>query len=303
MINFILIIVCISLGFLVKYRRLVPTDAHKGINSWIINIALPAVSFKYLPKVTWTTDMVFPILAMFILAFGAFIYIYLYQKIKGYSIRTACSLWLAAGFANTSFIGFPLVSAYFGEPALSIAVICDQTMFLILSTFGVIYSIKASTPGTGGIDWRFIMWRLLKFPPFMACITALLIGLFAVDITMVEPLFDKLAATLGPLALFSIGLQLSFKGWQKKISQISVVVFYKLAVGPALVLFIAYLISRNSEIARITVFETAMPTLVTSGILAEQFKLKASLVNLVIGVSILLGFATTGVWYLILSYL
>lgn len=301
MVNFILIVFCIAIGLLLKTKKLVPNDAHKGINSWIINIALPAVSFKYLPKVVWTTDMILPITGMLLLSVGALIYVLIYQRIHGYTTKTTCSLWLAAGFANTSFIGFPLVSAYFGEASLSIAIICDQTMFLILSTLGVIYSIKASTPGKSSIDWGFVLRRLLKFPPFIACVLALTVGT-AVNLEPLEPFFDKLAATLGPLALFSIGLQLSFKGWRKKISQIAVVVGYKLLIGPLLVFILACFISKNAEISRIAVFETAMPTLVTSGILAEQFKLKANLVNLVIGVSIILGLLTTALWYLILDY-
>jgi predicted permease len=46
-----------------------------------------------------------------------------------------------------------------------------------------------------------------------------------IDLTFAEPLFDKLAATVSPLALFSVGLQLKFNGWKKLIPQMSLPCF------------------------------------------------------------------------------
>ena len=37
-----------------------------------------------------------------------------------------------------------------------------------------------------------------------------------------------------------------------------------------------------------------MPTLITSSIIAEQFRLNTKLTNLIIGISIIVGFATVG---------
>ena len=63
MANFIIIGLCILAGILFRKSQSLPKDAHKGINAWIIYIALPAVSFKYLPHITWTKELLFPALA------------------------------------------------------------------------------------------------------------------------------------------------------------------------------------------------------------------------------------------------
>ena len=55
--------------------------------------------------------------------------------------------------------------------------------------------------------------------------------------------------------------------------------------------------------AQVTVFEAAMPTLVSAGIVAEQFDLRPALCNLVIGIGIVLGFLTTTLWYYIITSL
>ena len=130
MVNFILIGVCILAGMLFKATKSIHPDAHKGINTWVLYLALPSVSFKYLPKVEWSTEMLFPIISTFLIAIGSFFYMKYYSKANNYSERSRRSLELASGYSNTSFIGFPLISAFYGEQYLSIAIICDKAMHL-----------------------------------------------------------------------------------------------------------------------------------------------------------------------------
>ncbi len=296
MVNFILIAVCIIAGMVFKATKSIHPDAHKGINTWILYLALPAVSFKYLPKVEWSKEMLFPILSTVVIAVGSIFFMKFYSKAKGYSERSRRSLELASGYSNTSFIGFPLIAAFYGEQYLSIAIICDQTMFLCLSTIGIISALKGGNNGSGEISSKFILKRLFTFPPFLGCISALILSQF-IDLTPAEPFFDKLAATVGPLALFSVGLQLKFNGWRKLWSQISMSMLYKLMIAPAVVMLLAVAIGIKGDIAKISIFEAAMPTLVTSSIIAEQFKLNTKLTNLIIGISIIVGFFTTAFWY------
>ncbi|WP_294288256.1 AEC family transporter [uncultured Chryseobacterium sp.] len=295
MFNFVLIAVCIIAGMVFKATKSIHPDAHKGINTWILYLALPAVSFKYLPKIQWTVEMLFPIVATFLISVVCFFFMKLYSRYKGYSGRSQGTLELISGYSNTSFIGFPLVAAFYGENLLSIAVICDQTMFLALSTLGIIAAVKGGSR-SGKVSATFILKRLVTFPPLIGCIAALVLSRF-IDFSTAEPFFDKLAATVSPLALFSVGLQLKFNGWKKLVPQMSVSMLYKLILAPALVLGLALLAGIKGDIAKITVFEAAMPTVVTSSIIAEQFRLNTKLTNLTIGFSIIVGLFTSAIWY------
>src|SRR5690606_24158373 len=302
MVNFVMIAFCIIAGMIFRKAKLIPQDAHKGINTWILYLALPAVSFKYIPKIEWSSQMLFPALSPILVWAGCWIFMEFYSRYKGYGQRSRSTLELAGGYSNTSFIGFPLIMAYYGEQDLSIAIICDQVMFVLLSTVGIISAIKGNRSDKEGIKASVLVKRLLTFPPFIGCMGALI--LFNVtDLSIAEPFFDKLAATVGPLALFSVGLQLKFKGWKQEISQISMSMLYKLMIAPALVLIASILLGIKGDIARISVFEAAMPTLITSSIIAEQFRLNARLINLIIGVSILVGFITTAFWNSIMQLL
>lgn len=301
MINFVLIAVCIIAGMIFKSTKTIHPDAHKGINTWVLYLALPAVSFKYLPKVQWSLEMLFPILSTVLIAVGSSILVLFYSRIQNYSRRSRSTMELASGYSNTSFIGFPLIAAFYGEQYLSIAIICDQTMFLMLSTMGIITALKGGSK-SGKISSIFILKRLFTFPPFLGCISALILSQFF-NLDFAEPLFDKLAATVAPLALFSVGLQLKFNGWRKLIPQISTSMLYKLILAPLCVLVLALVFDIKEDIAKISIFEAAMPTVITSSIIAEQFRLNTKLINLIIGISILVGFVTTGIWFEIIEFL
>ncbi len=298
--NFLLIGICMIAGMLFNRAGVLPPDAHKGINAWIIYLALPAVSLKYLPHIEWNTTLIFPAVAPIIVWLGAWLAMRLYAVVRKIPKKTEGGLKLTAGLSNTTFIGFPLIMAYYGEKELGIAIIYDQVNFMILATAGVIVAVHSSKkePLTAAV----ILKRVFRFPPFLGCIAALVLPNF-LDLSPLDPLFTKMAATVGPLALFSIGLQLKFKGWKKHLDHISVALVYKLLLAPALIFCLALLTGIKGSIAQISVFEAAMPTLLTAGIVADDYELDPTVVNLVIGIGIVLCFVTTGLWWLLLRVL
>lgn len=299
MANFILIGLCILAGILFRKSKSLPKDAHKGINAWIIYIALPAVSFKYLPHITWTTDLLFPALAPIVVWLLGWLFITLYSRIRNMSKATSGGLKLTSSLSNTSFVGFPLIVAYFSEKELAIAIICDQVTFMLLSTIGVIVAIRSSQHQK--LNPKVVLKKVLTFPPLIGCVLALTLPRF-IDVSSLDPLFDKLAGTVGPLALFSIGLQLKFGGWFSELKHISFALLYKLILGPLVVLLVALVLGMHGMITKITIFEMAMPTLLTAGVVADQYNLNPKLSNLVVGIGILLSFITTGLWWLVLTY-
>ncbi len=298
MVPFILIAVCILGGMLLRQSKLLPADAHKGINAWIIYFALPAVSFKYLPHVHWDKNLLLPVAAPVLIWLAGWIYIRVYASRTRLDRTTEGGLKLMSGLSNTSFIGFPLVAAWFGEQYIGTAILCDQVTFILLSTAGIIVAMNSSDQHQ--LNAAAIFKRLIRFVPFLACIAALLLPRLA-DISYLDALFDRLASTVGPLALFSIGLQLQFKGGKEQAGLVSAAIIYKLILAPTLVLLLVLICGGTGTTAQVTVFEAAMPTLVSAGIVAEQFNLRPKLCSLIIGIGIVLGFLTTTLWYYIIT--
>ena len=114
-------------------------------------------------------------------------------------------------------------------------------------------------------------------------------------------IFNSLAGTVAPLALFSIGLQLQFEGWKSEIKKISVVLLYKLVLAPAIILLIAIGFNLSGKITQITIFEMAMPSFLSAGVVANDYNLSPKLTNLIIGFGIIVSFGTTAIWFWILQ--
>lgn len=297
---FILIGICILAGYLFRRSGLLPEGSHKSINVWIIYLALPAVSFKYLPHIRWSTELIFPAISPLIIWLAGWLWVSLYAKQRRLPKPAEGGLKLTAGLANTSFVGFPLVTAWFGEQELGTAIICDQVTFILLSTAGIIVAMNSSESHT--LQPKVLVQKLIRFPPLIGCIAALILPRL-VDLQPLDPLFNTLAATVGPLALFSIGLQLNFKGWRQEVHPIAFTLLYKLVAAPMIILLIAFFLQMKGVIAQVTVFEAAMPTLLSSGIIADQYHLHPRLASLVIGIGILLAFITTAGWFWIIGQL
>ncbi len=299
MTNFLIIGICIITGMLFRQSQTLPPDTHKGINAWIIYLALPAVSFKYLPHIQWSNELLLPAIAPIIVWFGGWLFIRIYSAKSNINKSTEGGLKLASALSNTSFVGFPLVMAYYSESDVGIAVICDQVTFLLLSTLGIIVAVNSSKSQKLSAD--IIIKKVLRFPPFLGCVAALTIPRY-IDISALNPLFDKLALTVGPLALFSIGLQLQFEGWKSEIKNISVALIYKLIIAPALILLIAIAFQLKGKTTQISIFEMAMPSFISAGVVANEYNLSPKLTNLIIAFGIIIGFATTAIWWCILQY-
>lgn len=298
MTNFLIIGVCLVAGMLFRRSNLLPADAHKGINVWLLYMAMPAVSFKYLPHVKWSMHLLLPVLAPIVVWLGAWLYFRVYSNRANISRSTAAGLTLSGGISNASFLGFPMVAAFFSEKDIAIAVICDQMGFILLSTVGIGLAIGASQAQQ--LSPKIFFKKILSFPAFWGCTLALTVPRF-IDISALDPFFDKMAGTIAPLALFSIGLQLKFKGYKTELKRITVTLLYKLMLAPAIVTLVALAFQLRGIITQVTIFEMAMPPLMSASIIASEYKLNSNLANLVIGIGLVVGIITVSIWWYVLQ--
>ena len=302
MTHFILIFVCIFAGIILSRRRLLPTDAHKGVNAWVINVALPALALRYVPDIEWSSKILLPMIGPLVVWTGAWLYIRIYDRKKRLPAGSRAALQMTCGLGNTAFLGFPMIAAFYGESEIQHAVVFDQMTFLIFSSLGVITVLRASSENTEALNFTFFTKRILRFPPFIGCLLALILSRF-VSFSPVNPLLDKLVATMSPMALFSIGLQLKFGAIKEEWKLISAGLMYKLLLAPCLTLLLAFLLRSSGAPAKIGVFEAAMSSHITASLLTAQNGLNPRYCSLVVGMGIATGFITATGWYFLLEYL
>lgn len=300
MINFALIFFCISLGCLISRFRLVPDGTYKAINIWLIYAALPSLGLRYIPDIQWSISALLPSISPVIMWCGAFLFVGLYARIVKIDNYTKTALLIAMGISNSAFLGFPMIAAFFGEANIKYAIVFDQVTFIMFST--LVVSIVLKTHNGQKVSPKIIIKKLLRFPPFFSTLIALILSSF-VDYSVLNPFFDKILATLSPLALFSIGLQLRLDNIRNELKTLSVGLLYKLVIAPAIILLLVVLLGERNMLGNVTVFEACMPAHITSSLLATQYGIRPDLCSMFVGVGIVISFFTTTLWYFVLQWI
>lgn len=301
--NFILIFLFLSLGLIFQRVKQFPTHIYKTINKIVIYICLPAITLYHIPKIKWSNELLFPIGAGWISFFLAFLFFHFLGRRLGWSNKLIGCLILTAGLSNSSFLGYPIVEALFGKKGLETAVLVDQPgTFVVVSTLGV---FVAAFYSNGNPDFKSIAKKIIFFPPFITFVAACLLNVFNAELNAnIESVLLKLGSLVTPLALFSVGLQLSFDRKSRHWKFLRLGLFFRLIVTP-FIIFILYvfIFNQHSEAIKITIIEIAMAPMITGAILASTYGLKPKLSSMMIGFGIPISFITIALWYLIVGFI
>jgi len=300
--NFIVIFFCGLLGILLRRHKSFPGHSAVAINSYIIFISLPSLVLAQFPKLVSTLQLSgnwwLPVIMAWLTFFLSLICINFLAKKFSWSPATTGALVLTAGLGNTSFVGFPLLEALVGPQAIPIGILVDQPgSFLVLPTLGLI--VAAFYSGQN-ISLKTVIKKVFSFPPFLALIFSVIwakTGL--VGYSYFSGAFEKISATLIPLALFSVGfnLKLDWKLIRKRLVPLSIGLFFKLILVPLFfsLFYLRFLKIEGLE-AQVIILESAMATMITSAIVASEYHLDSELANLMVGISIPLSFITVPLW-------
>lgn len=298
--NFILIIFCLLLGIVLKQIPQIPENMHKGLNAFVIYVSLPAISLLYIPELDLNWQVLYPFLSGWLILFFAWGFFLLLQPFIRWERQTLGCLILVCGLGNISFVGFPIVEAFYGQEGLEIALFVDQGTFLALSIVGVSLAMIYSS---GKVESQVIVQKIITFPPFIAFSLAILITLLNIHFSEdIKAVLKTLGSTLTPLSLTSIGLQLRLKGKGISIANLSWGLLYKLILAPALIaaLYIGLLEGKNL-LTQVSVMEAAMPPMVTASIIATEYNLNPNLANLLVGLGLIVSLPLLYAWFLVLG--
>jgi predicted permease len=299
--NFILIFVYLFSGLALQKVKFIPITTSKLLNKIAINFCLPALALFYIPKIHWNNQLLYPIGAAWI-GFGAsFLFFYFLGKNLRWSKKLTGCLILTAGLSNTSFLGYPIITAIYGAEGMKTAIMIDQPgSFVVLSTLGVIVATMYSK---GVANAGQIVSRVLSFPPFLTFLFACGMNIFNLDfINIVQTGMHSVGSLITPLALISVGLQLNFDSRSAHWRFLGLGLLFKLILMPAL-FYVGYILilGQHSTMIDVVIMETAMAPMITGCILASTYGLKPRLSSMMIGFGIPLSFLTLACWYLILQ--
>ena len=298
MINIILLITCFLLGIILQRTGRFPAATPAVLNGFVIYVSLPALTLLHIHKLHLDMSLMFTASMAWALFGLGFVFFRSVGKWAGLTAGTTGALMLVGGLGNTSFVGLPMIEAFYGKEYLGIGIIADQLgSFLVLSTLGI---LVATVYSSGDVSPRQMARKVLLFPPFQALVLALLLKPLPYP-EWFTVILQKLGDTLTPLALSSVGFQLRLSDIRGELKHLGIGLCYKLLLGPALlVLFFVVILGGSGKVMQVTLFEAAMAPMITAGIIAIDHELNPPLVTLMIGIGIPLSFITlTGWWWLL----
>ena len=299
--NLFLLFVCLLIGILLQHSKAFPANAHQTLNAFVIYVSLPAVALYYIPKIEFSNDLLFPIGVAWIAFLGSFALFAGLGKIFGWSRKLIGCLILTAGLGNTSFVGFPVIEALYGEEGIKAAIMLDQPgTFVVMSTLGIAVAAIYSKGKTDAIS---IGKKILFFPPFIAFLVACLMNVFNLNFNENwQSVFQKIAITVTPLALVSVGLQLKIERKSAHWKFLGLGLLYKLILTPAIIyLLYVIVLGGSGMLMQVSIMEAAMAPMITAAIVASSNGLKPKLSSMMIGFGIPISFLTLLGWYFLVK--
>lgn len=298
---FALILAMLALGMLFARLRALPDNAAQVLNQVVLFVCLPAAVLTYVPRLRMDASVIGMAATPWLLAVATVALVTLASRVFKFRRDEHAVLLICVALGNTSFIGYPMVSALLGEHALPYAVVYDQFgTFVLLSTYGLY--VLAKYGGDAPPTLKQILLRIVRFPP----IWALVIGLTVMPEQPPHWLgaaLQKLSDALLPLVMLAVGLSIRLRLPRDEIRPLATGLTLKLVIMPALALPLSLAFGMHGAMLQANVLESAMPTMITAGALAIAHGLAPRLAAALIGYGILLCLATLPAWMWVLQRL
>jgi len=298
MTNFILIAIFVGLGLLFRRLGAFPKDSAQVLNMFALYVSLPALILLKMPELRLGSEALVAAVVPWGMLLLSVILILLAARRFGWSRAKTGVLLLVVPVGNTSFMGVPMVNAFFGSRGIPYLIVYDQIgTMLIFSLYG---SLILSMYGReGALNIAAVARRAMTFPPTIAALVGLALRPWPYPEAVATALHG-IAQSLTPLVMTAIGLQLRWRLERSVLGPLSYGLLIKLLIAPVAALGVCRLLGMSGLPVDIAVFEAGMPPMVTAGALAVVAGMESELAVALVGIGIIASFATLPAIYLLL---
>lgn len=280
----------VSLAYTLKRLGLFSQEHSRVLVNYALYFSLPLLSFKTFYHLGFSKEV-------FFVGAGAWLVIvfcagvsFLAGRLMGLDSVNLRSFIMASSFGNTAFLGYPYSFAYFGKEGLSYAVVYDSVgSFLAVSSLGFFIV-------SGSVNLRGIIF----FPPFIGLVGGFLLRGYELP-QIVWKFVDFSVASLLPVVLFSLGLSLEFSSLRKEVRLVALAMSIKMVLSPLFALLTLKLLPLSETAYRVSVIESAMPTMIAASALVLRFGLNHHLAFASAGLGTVLSFVSVPLWVSLLS--
>jgi malonate transporter and related proteins len=265
----------VACGYLAGRFHIVTQASSQALNQFVYAFALPAMLFVAvyrgsLEEILSGAFLLAVIAATVGTALTGFVLSYF---ANGASPAESTMRALNASFANTGYLGIPLVTVAYGERAALPAALATVATNFVSFALAIVCLELFVNPHRGGVRraLKGVIMSPLIWPIFLAI---LLVGLQVKIPLPAERFATLLAAAAGPCALFAIGLfvsQLSIRAGAAASWQTTLL---KLVLHPLLMAALVFwLLPVDAFWAKIAVVCASLPLGATAFVLAQRYNL------------------------------
>lgn len=296
--KFLIISFFVGIGALFKRLPVFPEQTAQALNMFALYVALPAVILLKIPQLQFSPEMILPAILPWCMLILSAALVYWGGKMFQWSRKTIGVLLLVVPIGNTSFMGVPMVMAFFGETGIPHLIVYDQVgTMLIFAIYGS--AILALYGNNTTLKTSDIAIRAALFPPTLALFVGLAFRSWPYPQSIIDML-NTLAGMLTPLVMTAIGFQLRIKLSPAILKPLGFALAIKLIIAPLGALLGCSVLGFDSLAAKVSIFEAGMPPMVTAGALAMAAGLLPELAAATVSLGMIFSFLTLPLLYWIL---
>ncbi len=265
----------VACGYLAGRAGLVTQASSAALNQFVYAFALPAMLFiavyrGSLDEILSGAFLLGVILATLATALAGFALSHFVAKAPPAESTLRA---LNASFANTGYLGIPLVTVAYGERAALPAALATVATNIVSFALAIVLLELFVQPRRGGV--RRALSGVARSPLIWPIGLAIALVALEVKITLpVERFAALLAAAAGPCALFAIGLFVSQLSIRAGAAASWPTALLKLVLHPILMALLAYLVLPIDPFwAKIAVVCASLPLGATAFVLAQRYAL------------------------------
>lgn len=303
--NVLPVFLMILIGWLIVATRYLKPEAGIALSEFVFKLAVPVLIFRTLAQAEF--HGAFPV-RLWIAYFSGVAVTWtvghlVASKLFRTDQRTATVTGVSSAFANTVFVGLPLVERTVGNEglvAISILIAIHLPVMMVASSL-LIERAERRDIGKPPVGWfelmRYLGLNLSRNPLVFGVLGGLAWNLLDFPLTGVPKLVaDQLSAIAGPAALVSLGMAMRRYETGGNIRMASAATALKLFLLPFCVMVFSHLLDLSPEWQAALVLTASVPTGVNAWLIAAQFRTAESLAATAITMTTAAGVASVIFW-------
>ncbi len=283
------IFVVIFFGFVLKICKIVSERDGAVLNRIVTYTALPALVFTVIYRSSFKPSVfAVPLIGLSVMLVLTVFSLTLTRILCRSEPLVIAPFILASSGGNTGFLGYPLISKIYGNEGLLVAIVYDIFATVIYTmTIGTVISSYFSQKRT---SWGEIPKLVISFVPLQAATLALLLKPLEIP-NQVMDILDFLGKAAIPVILLAIGISVQPIVERYHLHLGIAVTLLKLVASPLIAFFLSSIFLSGLEL-KVTVVEAAMPSMMMSYVLAEQYGLDSKFASFVVLITTMLCMIT-----------